>query len=231
MFKRIIHKFYVLAIVIYILVSAFLYGSVRHPMCMLGRTMNIAPVRIFGQREKDIQVFTFNHPSYMEKFALFEVFGDFCAISRDMEKQLPFANNIMKRLGYILVKPRGGQSTTDRALQYLEKEKKPFLIATSSGIVSNENLPLKLPTIAYRLKKRVQPMVIVYNKLEFMPDTLPKALQVLWNPSPPRVQPHLFFLPAIDPADFSSAEECAQHVRKQMMHVITYWKHCNIAKT
>lgn len=227
MMQKYAHVLYILVIVIYLLISAFVHGSVQHPMSMLGRAMNIAPVQIYGKRENDVHVFTFNHPSHLEQFVLFEVFGDYSALARDMTNFFPMANFIMKRMGCVLVKQVGGQNTTQRVIKHLETCKKPFLIATSSGIVPNDELPSKLPTIAFRLQKRVQPVVIVYNELEFMPDTLPKALQVLWNPSPPRVQPKLFFLPYVDPADFSSAEECAQHIRKQMMYVITY---CNLNK-
>lgn len=192
---------------------------------MLGRALNIAPPRVYGTRSYDVKVYTFNHPSYLEKFVLFHVLGDFSAIARDMSDKLPIANYVMDRIGCVLVKRNGGQNTTQRALQKLRMTQKPLVVAMSSGIVSDEDIPKqKPPTIAFRLEQRVQPMVIVYEGIPYdhLPNTLPKCWPMMCTPSVTPIQPHVFFLPVVDPKMFASAEACAQHVQKQMMHVFAY---------
>lgn len=213
--------FFCLAIAVFI--SAFMHGSISYPMRMIAKSLHILPAKVYGDRDK-VQIFTFNHPSHLDKFVLFQVFGDYCAIARDMSDTFPAFNFVMNRIGCVLVpKDKRRLNTTQKVLEYLPSTTRPFLIATSSGIVSDDNIPLKLPTIAFRLQRKVQPIVIVYEGIasNMLPDTLPKCLPYVMNP-PRAVQPHVFFLPSLDPSTFASAEECAAYVRNQMMYVIRY---------
>lgn len=212
-----------MALAICVFLCAFIHVSIRIPMCLAARFLHILPVRIHGKKDEGTQVFTFNHPSFLDKFVLFETFGQFRAVARDMSDSLPIFNFILNRIGCVLVKKGRRQNTTQRLLSALNQTKQPFVIATSSGIVSDDNIPSKLPTIAFRLQRRVQPIVIVYEGImsDMLPDTLPKCLPYVMNP-PRAVQPHVFFLPSLDPSTFASAEECAALVRKQMLYVISY---------
>lgn len=229
MIRHFVHIVYVIVIVAYIFLSALVHASIEKPMRLFGSALNIAPCRIYGKRAVDVQVYTFNHPSHLEKFVLFDVFGDYSAIARDMSDTLPVVNYVMDRIGCVLVKPKGGQKTTARALHKLRTMRKPFLVAMSSGIVSDEKIPKKPPTIAFRLEQRVQPLVIIYEGIPYthLPDTLPKCWPMLCAPPTNPVQPHVFFLPPVDPKDFDSAEACAQYVRKQMMRVFAFARHGN----
>lgn len=223
MFTKYVRVAWFLCLAIYVFISAFIFGSISYPMRMIGKTLHILPAKVYGERHK-VQIFTFNHPSHLDKFVLFQVFGDYCAIARDMSHTFPAFNFVMNRIGCILVpKDKRRLNTTQKVLEYLPSTTRPFLIATSSGIVSDANIPLKLPTIAFRLQRRVQPIVIVYEGIasDMLPNTLPKCLPYVMNP-PRAVQPHVFFLPSLDPSTFASAEQCAAYVRNQMMYVISY---------
>lgn len=218
---------YILVIAAYIFISALVHASIEHPMRLVGRALNIVTPRIYGTRASDVQVYTFNHPSFLEKFVLFDVLGDFCAIARDMSDKLPIANYVLQKIGCVLVSRKGGQKTTKRAMDKIRTTRKPFAVAITSGIVSDKDIPEKLPTIAYRLEQRVQPMVIVYEGCphDLLPNTLSSCWRMICSPPSTPIQPHVFFLPPVDPKDFASAEECARYVRQQMMRVFAYVIH------
>lgn len=214
----------ILAMIVFVLLSAFVYGSIQRPMAIMARFLHIAPARIYGTRAPGVKVFTFNHPSFLDKYVLFQVFQDYCALARDMAGIVPGANYVMRRIGCVLVHKDGRQNTTQRVIQKLRTTTKPLVIATSQGIAKDEKIPAKLPTIAFRLQHPVQPIVIVYKGVpdEVIPDSLPKYYHFMLHPPSGEVQPHVFFLPPIDPSTFASVEECAQEVRKKIMYVLAY---------
>lgn len=208
-----------------VFLCAFLFGSVSRSMQAVGRFLHLAPPRIYGKRDANVQVFTFNHPSHYDKFVLFDVFGDYAAIARDMAHVSRAFNYVLNRLNCVLVKQTTErQNTTQKVMKHLSQSSKPFMIATSSGIVRDVDIPQQLPTIAFRLGRCIQPIVIIYTgDIDYnnMPDKLPKCLPFILHP-PKMIQPHVFFLPTVDPASFASLEDCAAHVRKQMMYVLRY---------
>ena len=207
-----------------IVVAMFIFALFRMSQQVLlecARVMlHIDSAFVYGKRDPNARVFTFNHPCYMDMFVLSNVLGDYAAVARDMTGYFPGANYIMKSMGCVLVKANGGQNTTKRIQDNLKSHKKPIAIATTRGIVPDHDLPVKLPTIAYRLNERVQHIVIMYDHVDIIPDTLPKCWDFIQKQRR-MVKPHVFFLPSINPdKDFTSAEECASHVRKQMMYIL-----------
>lgn len=129
----------------------------------------------------------------------------------------------------MLVRKRGNQNTTERIKQHIAKHKHiRFAVATNilddelpplCGVRAEEDMPQRIPSIAFRLGEKIQPVLIFYNHLRFVPNTRWSFIKYLMLQSE-IVKPYVFMLPAVDPSDFATVEECVRRVRNGMDWVL-----------
>jgi 1-acyl-sn-glycerol-3-phosphate acyltransferase len=184
---------------------------------------------VIGSLDPRARVISFNHPSHLEQIVMLRMFhGSIRGLARDMHKFV-VVNPILKAFDCVLVRRQGGQNTTQRIRNELSKASTPILIATSildmpqdvchAGALLNKRMPHQIPSIAFRLGARVQPVAIIYRGLDVVPSSSWDLLRFIAYQRK-RAVPYVFVLPSVDPSDYPSPEACAKAVRDAMDAVI-----------
>lgn len=218
-----------------LLVCAVMHFPTRWVFRILVRLFHMKEPIVHGSTDPSARVVVFNHPSHMEQMLLPLVFDNISGLVRDMTKRAPMLVPLHRALDCVMVPKEGGKNTTQRIIEKLAQHTRPIAIATSvldtpndvnfAGVIPGYPMPKKCPTIPYRLGQKVQPVVILYEGFDIVPCSVSKVFLYLFCQMKP-VQPYVVLLPIVDPADFSSPEECMRHVRDEMSHALkTHWPH------